>query len=190
MKHFFVFFIFCSVFFSCTNKADHENPRTLLLKFTDEQQIKSEFQKLPKDMQINVWKDKLQNLLSQDLPKEHLALINQLMELLNSQVFDFSNQEMRAIAINLLKITPREDMVLMFEKIQNYEYKGQFIGKEICSACIKDIETPPVSLKDSPNSLPRCNCYWTCLSSAGTGGCEATSDGCGFLGFQSCRGYN
>ena len=188
MKHFFVFFIFCSVFFSCTNKADHENPRTLLLKFTDEQQMKSEFQKLPKDMQINVWKDKLQNLLNQDLPKEHLALINQLMELLNSQVFDFGNQEMREITVKLLKITPREDMALMFEKLQNYEYKGQFIGKDICSACIKDIETPSVHLKtDGEVRQVRCNCFWTCLVSGG-GDCTPTASGCGFLWKQGCIG--
>lgn len=186
---------------SCSNSTDdvkNTNLREQLFSDKDYNETKKIYKSLDSSSKINLWIEKLNNLLILDLPSEHLELINSLvLELENAESSNRSN--MVNIAINLAKITPEKDFHMMFGTLDDYDYKGNFTGNHISKDLILEMENLDVrylSQKSNTKMTSRlvmveCNCKWTCsffetASSQGEN-CETSNGGCGFLWIQDCE---
>jgi hypothetical protein len=192
-------FIVISIFLGC--RKDNINQisfREELVKGKTSIEIKDSYLKLSGEKQLNLWKSKIDQLLNQSLPEAHLALIKKLKSELSkfkSQNDITFNGEIQKIAINLADITPEIDFLKMFVMLEDYGYKNQFEGTEICHQCINDMSIQDGSIipnKSLETRTSNCNCEWTCgllsfiTGNNSTTNCTVTKDGCGFLWLSSC----
>lgn len=165
--------------------------RAAFLKNKNQSQIVADFNKLNSEEKNALWVEKMDQLLSQGLPNEHVVLIKNL----KSQIIKNKREkafELIETAIDLTKITPEDDFIKMFESLYDYNYNGGFTGKtEVTSSIIETInQLGTVTVSEYDSILPSCNCNWTCgLYASHTSSCNATIDGCGFLGFSACDGW-
>jgi len=181
-------FSFIAIFVLCFS-ANAQHLRADFLKGKSQEQIVSDFTKLSASDKNNLWIDKLDHLLSQNLPKEHEILITELKQLLKDN--DRRTNQSRLFiekSVRLAQITPYEDLIAMFESLQDYKFQGVFLGKtKTPQELIDDINNlnnsnPNLSEKSKVN----CSCRW-CLFTSGTKtNCLQTEDGCGWFGIQSC----
>lgn len=151
---------------------------------------KEAFSTLSPNEKKNIWIDKLEHLLSLSLPIEHLNYIGALKAELVALDGHQSSQRIVEIGVSLANITPREDFLLMFASLVDYDFKNSFIGSESCSECISDMLSESQQGNQNLAKRKSCNCSWTCDSYSGvdsTSDCEETETGCGFLWLFRCR---
>lgn len=198
-KFFYLSALVCAFFLialSCKQSASEEIASSKRLELTKGKSIevlKANYMSLSTQTKKELWIEKVQQLLTQTLPSPQFTLIKELETELLKNDCDFTsfanNVKIQDIGIRLASITPREDFLKMFVSLDNYYYKNAFIGKEICSDCIKDMESDSRNIgKTLQTRLADCNCNWTCGSATTTtSNCSPTSLGCGFLWLGSCR---
>lgn len=149
---------------------------------------------LDKKSKINLWNEKLNQLIEQDLPIQSKNLIKKLILELNKEEVD--SKIINSIAIDLATTIPEEDFYKMFTELNDYEYEGQFKGKtKVTKEIINSIYSMNYTYKtntldiQSTNKVGACNCNWTCNLYVGssTANCKSTSSGCGFLWAFPCE---
>lgn len=182
-------FIICvAVFFACSKESiDSSNTtqstlRTPFLQAKSYSKIKSDFNTLSKKEKTALWNEKLEQLLSLDLPLEHQKLIEDLKIQINKDLMDL--QEISNISIKLATLTPEEDFNKMFTSLDNYKYNGKFEGKFKVSTQVVE----SFKVKNTETSKVPCNCEWTCSwYGSSSSNCSGTSSGCGFMWFFECE---
>ncbi len=153
-----------------------------------QEQIVNDFNKLSAADKNLLWIDKLNQLLSQNLPTEHTSLITELKQLLlNNSTRSNQGQIFIQKSVRLAQITPSEDLINMFESLLDYRYQGRFVGATATpEALIKDIENLSVGGTNNSSQSRACSCRWCLFTAGATTNCKATIDGCGWFGLQSC----
>lgn len=191
-----------TIFLACTKETDSQestinaNLRESFLKNKDYSSIKNDFNLLDKKSKIELWNEKLNQLLKEELPTDSKNLIKKLVVELNKEQVDPKN--MSEIAVNLARSIPAEDFYKMFTELNDYKYEGKFKGnsivpKEIITDLYSmnyDYKANEIGTEINKTTVTRdCNCNWTCDSYVGgsTSNCKATSSGCGFLWAFSCE---
>ena len=194
--------LFTTIFIACTKETDSqespnsENIRESFLKNKDYSAIKSDFNLLNKKSKIELWNEKLNQLLNEELPTDSRNLIKKLIIELNKEQVD--PKSMSEIAVSLAKSIPAEDFYKMFTELNDYQCEGKFKGnttvpKEIITDLYSmnyDYNANEIVSDMNKTTVTRdCNCNWTCDSYAGgsTSNCKSTSSGCGFLWAFSCE---
>lgn len=194
--------LFAGIFLACTKEGDSQestinaNLRESFLKNKDYSSVKNDFNLLDKKGKIELWNEKLNQLLSQELPTDSKNLIKKLIVELNKEQVD--PKIMSEIAVSLAKSIPAEDFYKMFTELNDYQYEGKFKGnttvpKEIITDLYSmnyDYKANEIGAEINKTTVTRaCNCNWTCDSYAGgsTSNCTSTTSGCGFLWAFSCE---
>jgi hypothetical protein len=193
----FAFLFSMVAFYSCKKATTEAAYGSVTLSRTDFlanktfSEVKNAYNASSESAKKALWVDKLAQLEKQNLPEAHKTLILSLKAELSKTDMEFalSNPVLKNIAVNLAKITPEADFYAMFGELQNYQYTDKFVGTSISTALIQQLETYVKVIEPviANRAIP-CNCYWTCRY--GTGGCRATSSGCGFLHMTGCDGIN
>lgn len=179
-----------------TDSAAENTLRESFLKQKDFSTIKSDFNNLTEKEKIALWNEKLDQLLTQNLPLEHKKLIIELnaeLKKTNINVENVSN-----ISFHLANITPEDDFYQMFMSLNDYKFEGGFIGTaKVNDALKKSLKLVKFNYTKNTN-IPNlnaktnggaCNCNWTCSLYAGgsTTNCRQTTSGCGFLWAFPCE---
>ncbi len=168
--------------------------RSSFVKGKSGDKIKEDFIALSDAERKNLWLGKVNQLLPQSLPAAHQALILELKtEMLKPDCVFTSmedNAKLTDIAARIASITPREDLIQMFERLEDYEYKGKFKGTQICQNCIDDLRTPRASAQETTTraDLKDCNCRWGCDDTLGppSSNCRPCRCGCGWFWLGTC----
>lgn len=205
MKRFFYFSLFFigvfTLVLSCKPTPTEDikatiSQREIFLKGKSFEKVKRDYKLLTNDQQKALWVEKIEQLLTQNLPARQLSLISDLRTeilrtdfTLNAFVF---NDKIKDIGIHLASITPREDFLNMFVSLESYTYNKAYLDKEICTECITDMQNEGKNLKNEIQTRTAdCNCKWTCgWTGQSTSNCNRTDSGCGFLWLTSCTGRN
>jgi hypothetical protein len=191
-----------SIFIACTKETDSENSRNntnlreSFLKNKDYSTIKSDSNLLDKKSKINLWNEKLNQLIEQDLPIQSENLIKNLILELNKDEVD--SKKISDIAVTLATIIPEDDFYKMFTELNNYKYEGNFKGKtKVTKEIINDLysmnyeyKTDVLNTQLTNKTVAKdCNCNWTCDLYAGgsSANCKKSSSGCGFLWAFECE---
>nr|WP_315221173.1 bacteriocin fulvocin C-related protein [uncultured Flavobacterium sp.] len=198
-------FIVGTIFVACSSTSDERfketsidsNLRKDFLEGKNFDEVKKDFSELETKKKYALWNDKINQLLTQKLPDEHVAILKQLkVELVN--MADDKPNKIPELAIQLAKITPKQDFIRMFAELEDYKYEGRFHDDEKISNEIintfrtvisnRTMEADRSSTKTSKKK--KCNCSWTCDSTVGgyTTNCEETTSGCGFMWAFPCTG--
>jgi hypothetical protein len=192
--------IFLSVFvccialiYACQDKVIDStvpNSRIEFLQVKDPDALKSSYRSLSNGTQKELWIDKLHQIQSQNLSTEQLSLIKALeVELLSGGKFSSENEKIKEIGVKLAYITPKDDFLNMFVKLENYQNFNN-ASKEICDECIADLQAQSVKQTQGLETrAAACNCKWTCSDYPKvTTNCQLTTSGCGFLWLSTCTG--
>jgi len=191
-------FLSLIIFFACSKENNSDTVvtstkfRSDFLKDKDLAKIKTDYNILDKKEKVELWNEKLEQLLNQDLPVENKKLILQLKLELNMDVF--ASKAISEIALSLAKTIPEEDFFRMFSDLNDYNYTGKFKGVNKVSEEIlidlksinPDFQAKIMSTSKIARSIP-CNCDWTCSWYGSTRvQCTSTRSGCGFLWAFEC----
>lgn len=193
--------------FSCsednTTKQNVEtNLRSNFLGAKSYQDLKTSFDKLDTNKKIDLWNSKLNQLLSQKLPAEHINLIEQLQLEFKKSNRNESNK-LKELFIKLAQITPEKDFIVMFMDLKDYKFRGDFDKNNLKNKnellsyldnC--DYSYSSVLARDLDDSIgpPDCNCNYSCTAQTinpavcYSSSCKPTIDGCGPFGMSSCDG--
>ncbi len=130
--------------------------------------------------------EKINQLLTQKLPTEQLSVLKNLQNAYKSQ----NIASLKDAAINLAKITPEDDFLMMIETLSDYNFTGKFYGvKSVSSYILADLENMSISPSSPTTDLSgkiKCTCHWCGgLSNPGSN-CYTTGSGCGFLWLYAC----
>lgn len=160
-------------------------------------EIKNTFDELETKKKYALWTDKINQLLTQKLPEEHLIILEQLKVELANMADDKSNR-IPELAIKLATIIPKQDFIKMFAELEDYNYSGRFqdsekISDEVISSFKRVINNRTMEIDRTgfkTSKKKKCNCSWTCDSTVGgyTTNCEETTSGCGFMWAFPCTG--
>lgn len=176
-----------------TPTAQNESPKTNSLAGPN--LTKAQYLQLSPDDQKQVWVDKLQYILGQQLTDAtQTQLIQQLIQHLLAQStgqFTMTNA-MDAIRLDLIDACSETDYVQTFATLDYNTWQGN--DGTTCTQCIH-IPTGTGGVA----GLPDCNCDWTCgdplasyscsaLESASC--CNITTSGCGFIWAFPCIGLD
>lgn len=193
---------FC-LFVSCSKTQNNEGEnskarelRTSLVTGKSSEEIRKIFNSASFETKQTLWADKMDYLLEQEFNDE----IKQNIQILKNFIKDFGNkdkyEEFNEAVIRLAELVPSDDFSLMFESLDNYNFSGDFIGKEKVS---KEFITHIHSLKssyymggkiDPKVARLACHCRWCWFESVAgttTRNCDESDLGCGFLWLQSCN---
>ncbi|MDO5608204.1 MAG: bacteriocin fulvocin C-related protein [Capnocytophaga sp.] len=200
MKQFILVFATIVFFCSCEEKNEgsiRESEREQFVKDKTDDLIRQDFQSLPFDKQQELWVDKFNSLLSQDFSQEIKTNIKVLKIFVEDGFKDVEKYEQFRIAtVNLASLVPKEDFVLMFNSLEDYNFSGEFSGTNQVPVAFLDYintaEASSVNLYNEKINLTtkrNCNCRW-CLfvdkDFLTTNCTDAGDKGCGFLWLQSC----
>lgn len=189
--------------FSCSNENGSNqnldaNLRSNFLGAKSYQDMKSSFDRLNTNEKTDLWNSKLNQLLSQKLPDEHIDLIEQLQIEFKKSNNSKANK-LKELFIKLAEITPEKDFVLMFMDLKDYEFKGYFdkdnlINKKELIVYLENSDYQYSNRLPNPSTIPECNCNYSCSAQTinphvcSSSGCAATTDGCGPFGMSGCDG--
>jgi len=167
----------------------------------DFQDLKENFSRLHLNDKRNLWNNKIEQLLSLDLPTQHIILVKELKEEFAKNVEGMENN-VQSTVIKLAQITPEKDFTKMFFELGDYEFSGKFetVGDnqllisylKSCDFKYNQAVKGGVASKEAP--LPACNCNYTCTAQTinpglcSNGKCAPTADGCGPFGMSECDG--
>lgn len=163
--------------------------RANFLKGKTYDQVIADFNKLSIKDQNDLWLEKLDQLLSQNLPAEHKSLIARLKNIMTKTPYSPTADGFVDASVSLAKITPLEDLSGMYESLYDYNYNGKFTGKTLVpDYIINDILK--INTVPTAKAITRgpCSCRW-CVGHEGhtSTNCTPTEHGCGWFGWQSCN---
>lgn len=156
---------------------------------------KEEFLQLSNFNKSKLWIEKLKQVKGNNLPKEYGELIDKLIFLLETNLYDKlpENQDFVVLSQRFFEITPFTDLNNIFSNLDDYVFRGKFDEK----SGFVEFETFENQQQNKSEAsflmfmLPDCNCSWTCASDCNpyctTKNCSVTNVGCGFLWLQSCK---
>lgn len=190
-----VIFVACSQDNVSKEKIEAKSTlRESFLKDKDFETAKSDFNALKEKEKIDLWNEKLDQLLTQNLPAEHKKLIKELKtELKKSSI---NVETISNISVRLTDITPENDFYKMFTSLENYKFEEHFVGtvkvNDDLKKSLKSLRfnyTKNVISNSAKSNGKPCNCNWTCSLYAGgsTRNCSVTTSGCGFLWAFECE---
>ena len=189
---------------SCRSSADEK-----MDEYRNDLDLKSElvkketFKGLSTSEKIDLWKSKLNQILSQDLTNEQKNLVEQIKnEIPNLNSQEYNGVKLIELSIQMAKITPQDEFIRMFSFLGDYKRSSTEYSKVIENDLIvNDLETFLNTVKTrnsafyenetiNKSAKPECNCKWTCGMYGGVDdNCTGSSSGCGFLWLQSCTGH-
>lgn len=169
-----------------------EQLRAAFLAQKNYQQIKKDYLALEESTKNELWLEKLNQLKQLDLSEEHKILIQELSDQLGRDTSDL--KMITALAVELAKITPEQDFLMMFGNLEDYQprndggFHDDLISVELQESLLS-ISSPEKEVKSLSGKTPDCNCSWTCdwyNNGYSDTNCNETTTGCGFLWLQSC----
>jgi hypothetical protein len=165
-----------------------QNLRANFLNGKTHDQIILDYNNLSTEGQNALWIEKLDQLLSQNLPQQHKTLIENIREIMMNNQNPTRVDGFIQNAVELAQITPLEDLSSMYESLYDYNFTGNFSGNTITPEVIIDDIRNLNNPKTPSTGRVTCSCRW-CIGHEGHTGtnCEATDYGCGWFGFQSCN---
>lgn len=176
--------LIATVMFSVAGNA--QNLREKFLEGKSEKEIVKAFQNLKPEEKNALWNEKMEQLLSQDIPKEHKMLINEIKEFFQKNTDSENGKIFIGLSLKLAEITPMEDLHDMFATLKDYHFKGEFQGKtKATKELISEIESLQ-DISDNEEGKAACVCRWCIGGGSVSTDCRVTSDGCGWFGMQSC----
>jgi hypothetical protein len=186
----------------CSVNEDSPNieidPRLVFIDGKTDLEIKEGFSNLDFEGQKEIWISKLKQVLKTSIGQDQKEYINILISEFekSNKIQDLKSKRIQVIAIEIAKITPKEDLHSMFTNLRNFE-PSNFSAPEICNECldslIEDWDSDNEIFETNARIMAKCNCKWTCgvcfcsMDIKITSDCTATSSGCGFLWLQSCE---
>lgn len=173
--------------YSCSDNQQKNSVNLKINAVLNEKNYDSQklmYQMLSKNEQYQLWKDKIEKLVSDtNLNNQQIMLINDLKNHININLFEkISNNDEKEV----FKSIYVKDFLNKAKSLFTYEYvyvNFFTINGNISLFKIDDIK-------------PVCSCnqssIWSCAMGAytckETDKCRKDSDGCGFLGFYECNG--
>lgn len=198
----FLFSMVIAIVSSCSVNEDIPNmefdSRVVFIDGKTDLEIKEEFLKLEFEEQKNLWKSKLNQILETAVDQNQRNYINILISEFekSNSIQDLKSSKIQVIAIEIAKITSKEDLISMFTNLRNFEpsHPSAF---EICEDCLESLvndwdNIEPI-FENNGRMMAKCNCKWTCninfttMDNKVTTDCASTNLGCGFLLLQSCN---
>ena len=167
--------------------VDAQSLRADFLRGKSQDEIIKSFNALTTEQKSALWVEKMEQLITQNLPSENSKLIKQMRDShLRKDLSGFKTS-----ALNLAEITPEEDFIEMFVSLSDYNFNGKFTGKtSVSETIISEINAIGLSQEIVTGKKRECNCRWTCSMYASySSNCEHTIDGCGFFGSSPCDGH-
>jgi hypothetical protein len=161
-------------------------------------EIKQEFFNLKFEDEKGLWISKLKKVLTTEINQDQkIHIISLVLELEKiTDLKELKSSTVQGLEIEIVKITPKEDLLSMFTNLRNFETSSQR-NSTICDECIGSLINDWENKKDiydvNARTLASCNCKWTCgvcfcsFDVKMTSYCTATSSGCGFRWLQSCE---
>lgn len=159
---------------------------------------KAAYLNLSNEDRKDFWLDKLDFIL-QDSNLDSIQRVTILAlrtEIRNMEtgVFEFTDA-IRNLALDAVDVFSEADFLATFT---SFDYNALSSNSTpTCSWCPGELNAPPIGSSTGLTPLPDCNCSWFCGDGCYSNGlfdfndcCVPTMDGCGFLGLQSCDGYN
>lgn len=120
------------------------------------------------------------------LPAQEQKLISEMRTQMKEFIYGESNS-VSNIAVQLAKLIPEEDFMILFYNEIEYEYNGEYLGQNpVDINIIQDLQKLNHQQYMASDKLPKCDCKWFCCLGCGGNPCEPTADGCGFLWIQPC----
>lgn len=173
---------------------DTNQLRSIFLKDKDYNHVKKDYLSLENSVKTDLWIEKLNQLQNSNLPENHKNLIQELTIELKSG--NSNETKLRSLAIELAKITPEHDFLMMFGALEDYSPKidGGFHDDFISIELQENLQSigsfnEKAKTNLTGKALPECNCSWTCdwyNNGYSDTNCNETTTGCGFLWLQSC----
>jgi hypothetical protein len=199
-------FILCftatTIISGCSINEDTPNieidSRLVFIDGKTDLEIKEGFFNLDFEGQKELWISKLHQVLTTSIDQDQKDYINILVSEFekSNNIQDLKSNRIQVIAIEIAKITPKEDLISMFTNLRNFEPSNSS-AFEVCNECldslIEDWDSDNEIFETSAKTMAKCNCKWTCgvcfcsMDVKITSDCTATSSGCGFLWLQSCE---
>lgn len=167
-----------------------QNLRANFLKGKMHQEVVNNYNSLPFDQKNVLWLEKIEQLLNQNLPAANKNLLVQLRDNMRNSNAKTDTKEFRKISLELAKVTPLEDLSIMFESLQDYTFTGTFSGSTpIPQNTLNDIESINTFDVDFVNARKKtpCTCRWCAGGNPGHD-CTPTTSGCGWLWNNACTG--
>lgn len=163
--------------------------RADFLKGKTQDEIIASFGALSVEQKSALWAEKIDQLLTQKFPDEHMKYLNMIK-------LSFSNKNLKDLSsatLLLAQITPQEDFVNMVESLKDYTFKGSFVDKNKVSENILTDINNISNYGGSGSTTDRkklCNARYLCLMTGhGSSNCQETVDGCGPFGMSTCNCY-
>jgi len=195
------------IFQSC-NKDQQEVNKDSIYEIKSNSKVKHQLSKesymeLSFGQQNQIWTDRLNGFLNENIPNKEKELIESVinqLETYKNREDVFTDETMKKDVLELANIIPTKRFKIMFSTLDAFNIKTKYennIDKEFIQQLKTDFEKlASVQNSDdiSEQSLvpkPWCNCKWTC---GGHGSycshtyCKPTSSGCGFLWLHPCIG--
>lgn len=205
---------FCLLFLvvlmiSCSKQeitSNHELPNFGNHVFFENLDSKSEFLSMPRETQKQAWIIKLEKHQNFNLNGDQHEIISNMVSILKG--FDkgvfYLSEDLRQMAIEMAKITPEEDFLNLFVRLNSMPEITN--SGEKCIKCLEELENYQPIIIDNNSASQRaidCNCSWVCEPLVGpappcsgviqacsgtstSNCCNATTSGCGFLGLFGC----
>jgi hypothetical protein len=187
-----------SLLFTACSENQNEVPqnseqlRAAFLAQKNYQQVKMDYFSLEESTKKELWLEKLNQPKKLDFSEEHIILIQELSDHLSQEASDLN--KITALAVELAKITPEQDFLMMFGNLEDYQprndggFHDDLISVELQESLLS-IGSLEKNIKSVSGKTPDCNCSWTCSwynNGYSNTNCNETTTGCGFLWLQSC----
>lgn len=175
---------------ACVAFAFQGNAQDLRYKFLEgksRDEVISQFNQLSVDQKNDLWLEKINQILSQDIPSTHKELIGSLKEELKKIPYSSKSDKFVEVAVGLAEITPLEDFILMFESLKDYKFAGKFNSEtKVPAELLKDIKSINNPISNTTTADRPCSCRWCIGMGTTSGNCTPSDGGCGFLWMQDC----
>ena len=195
--------VVCLAYFASACELDqteiipNDDLRSEFLIVKSKTEILNDYQNLSIAGKKSLWVSKLNRVQGGNISEEQKTQIGELIVLLKEIEMpeDFYNEEIKKKGLSLASNMNRQDFIGTFASLYDYEILNE--GSDVCDECIEsftnDWNNQKKIFRLASEDEPSCNCKWTCGGIFGpdvdctTSTCESTSEGCGFLWFQTCE---
>lgn len=155
---------------------------------------KAEFENLTTEEKIQIWQDKLDQVLKQNITAEQSTLILSI----KNKIPNIANNDYSALlddAISLAKIMPEDIFISIFSDLEDTnisEIDNTISSSEKLILDLKSFKEEMLVVENNLSETSRkylLNCQYRWMSDdtiTVDGGCNPTKTGCGFLFLQGC----
>ena len=156
--------------------------------------------------QYSIWKEKIEQVSSQQLKPEWIPLFQELRSNFSFQLYTQANGDLNNSAylsnwIDRFSVLATEDeRYFTIGSLYDYDANSNTIlNKFIQQSKDSDVlsgSSQKIENRSQPGAGHDCDCKWTncgsdeyCCKPSGTTGCNPTRNGCGFLWQQGCESF-